>query len=226
MPRRALSRVSAGGLGRKPACCASPARSLESPKVRENDPSYPIDLRVFHDLGRSGAPRADSVLKGLDGDIQAYLVPELEAVRHGFCDTEHMHLYSVEFVLFSALPERRPRHAVDADWRIVEPRLPLFGPYGDADAGRYLGSDPMEIERAHKAEHGGGRSRCHYGDVVLAEPGQLRRPIHTACHPFNEPCVSHPVQSGVVDARLCGLGGPHDAAPFSEYAGGRLHCLL
>src|SRR5262249_19838355 len=89
----------------------------------------------------------------LQGDVEPYLVAELEAVGHRFCDTVDLDRNPLHLVFLHHFFQCPSREAQEPNRRVLHPRGPGLWRQRKPPLARQLRRDSMESKGGHKADN-------------------------------------------------------------------------
>ena len=111
-------------------------------------------------------PQAAVLPECLDGDIDADLVSELEAVHDGACWAGHAHRHAFDVVLFDSGRQGRSRHANDPNRTDIEPRDGRASIDGQPDFTRVLRPERVEAQSRQQADDALGHALRDFRERV------------------------------------------------------------
>jgi hypothetical protein len=180
-------------------------------------PSPRTDARVAKDVRGSKPAPPEPQLQGLDRDVEAYLVPEAEAVRDGLRRGVHPDRKTIDLCDLDPLDEHRAREAKDADGRVPHGRGPRPARQRDLHLVRNLGRELVVGQRRDEAHDGPWDAERHADEIRLAEGRKLGKSIDPTADPLDDAAVAELVERPRMNPQRKRLLGAQETAVSTEY---------
>jgi hypothetical protein len=148
---------------------------------------------------------AAEVAQRFDSDIDANLVPVLEAVGDGLRRGIHPDHHTLRAVFFDTLGQGGTRKTGYPQARIVEPRTARLLGQRDLDLGRRLGRQAVKPKRSEEAEHRLGHALRDLRQRVCLRGGVAGRSVDSARLPDDQSLVDETSKLRARASHSCGV---------------------
>ena len=150
-------------------------------------------------------PQTTVVPERFNGDIDADLVPELEAVDDGARRARHPHRHTLDLVLFDAGRHGCARHAHDPNWGDIELRDRRASIHSQPDLPRVLRPKPVEAEGREQADDALGDALRDFCERVVFAGLSVRRRVQAPAEPREMPLTGQAANLLGVQAERLGV---------------------